>query len=225
PNVLNQLDLPHQRLFCPILTYKYACDIRVIHLMRERTLGNSPTRQAKQLKENHGEEWLNRLAHYMEECATFADRPSLFPVTFQEPSKPIEVPTNKWLLSVYGKDIMSRLDHIKASITSKFGNILKMDLTKKIIKKLSGHAKGTAPWLSSVGNKRAEILISVLTDQDPQDVALLRQAKGEQLEEERLPIITDNLVSLRISKKELAMYCRRRTRGVENTVRLIECLL
>ncbi|XP_058251159.1 uncharacterized protein LOC131356260 [Hemibagrus wyckioides] len=297
-NVLNQLNLPHRRLFRPILTHTYACDIRVIRLMRERTLGNSPTTLAKQLKENHGEEWLNCLAHYMEECAAFTDRPSFFPVTFQEPPEPIEVPTSKLLLSVYGKDIMSRLDHIK------------------ITKKLSGHAKGTAQWLSSVGNERGEILISVLTahegpgldsmvsglisryqqagvappvllyvdhdcctekgqsklqtsfegwpdlnirldiwhfmrrlasgctththplypifmarlsacifEWDPQDVALLRRAKREQLEEERLPIITDNLVSRRITKNELALYCRRRTRGVETTVRLIECLL
>ncbi|KAK3522710.1 hypothetical protein QTP86_030424, partial [Hemibagrus guttatus] len=155
--VLNQLDLPHQRLFCPILTYKYACDIRVICLMRERILGNSPTRLAKQLKENHGKEWLNRVAHYVEECVAFAYS-SLFPVTFQEPPAPIEVPTSKWLLIVYGKDIMSHLDHVKASITSKFGNILKLDSTRKIIKKLSGHAQGTAQWLSSVGNERGEIL-------------------------------------------------------------------
>ncbi|XP_053091155.1 uncharacterized protein LOC113534513 isoform X1 [Pangasianodon hypophthalmus] len=314
--VLNQLDLPHRALFRVILTYKYACDIRVIRLLRERTLGNSPTRLARQLKENHGEEWLHHLAHYMEECAVFADRPSFLPVAFQEPPQPIEVPTSKWLLTVYGKDIISRLDHIKASITSTFGTILKMDSTKKITKKLAGHARGTAQWMSSVSNERGQILISVLTAQegpgldsmvsglvsryqqagvappvllyvdsgccidkgqsklqtrfggwpdlnirldiwhfmrrlatgcstdahplyptfmarlsacifewDPHDVTLLRRAKREQLEDERLPLITDDLVNRRISKKELALYCRRRTRGVETTVRLIDHLL
>ncbi|XP_056274303.1 uncharacterized protein LOC130196308 [Pseudoliparis swirei] len=78
--VRNQLDLPHQQLFRLILTQKYACDIRVIRLLRDRTLGNSPARLAKQLKENHGEEWLNRLAHYAGECADFVERPSLLPV-------------------------------------------------------------------------------------------------------------------------------------------------
>ncbi|MCI4379004.1 hypothetical protein PGIGA_G00222790 [Pangasianodon gigas] len=164
--VLNQLDLPHQTLFRVILTYKYACDIRVIRLLRERTLGNSPTRLARQLKENHGEEWLHHLAHYMEECAVFADRPNFLPVAFQEPPEPIEVPTSKCLLTVYGKDIISRLDHIKASITSTFGTILKMDSTKKITKKLAGHAWGTVQWMSSVGNERGQILISVLTAQE-----------------------------------------------------------
>ncbi|XP_053089512.1 uncharacterized protein LOC128318157 [Pangasianodon hypophthalmus] len=123
--------------------------LAVIHLLRERTLGNSPTRLvAKQLKENHGEEWLHHLAHYMEECAVFADRPSFLPVAFQEPPEPIEVPTSKWLLTVYGKDIISRLDHIK------------------ITKKLAGHAWGTVQWLFSVANKRGQILTSVLTVQE-----------------------------------------------------------
>ncbi|MCJ8733124.1 hypothetical protein PDJAM_G00219470 [Pangasius djambal] len=164
--VLNQLNLPHRTLFRVTLTYKYACDIHVIRLLRERTLGNSPTRLPRQLKEKHGEEWLHRLTRYMEECAVFADRPSFLPVAFQEPPQPIEVPTSKWLLTVYGKDIISRLDHIKASITSTFGTILKIDSTKKITKKLAGHARGTAQWMSSVSKERGQILISVLTAQE-----------------------------------------------------------
>jgi hypothetical protein len=102
-------------------------------MLRERTLGNSPTRLVKQLRENHGEEWLDRLAHYMEECGGFINRPSLLPVMCQKPPEPIDVPTSKWLLSVYGRDIISRIDHIKASITSTFGTILKMDSTKQVI--------------------------------------------------------------------------------------------
>ncbi|KAJ8367281.1 hypothetical protein AAFF_G00323420 [Aldrovandia affinis] len=40
---------------------------------------------------------------------------SLFPVVCQEPPEPVDVPTSLWLLSVYGQDIISRMDHIKAS--------------------------------------------------------------------------------------------------------------
>ncbi|XP_058609848.1 uncharacterized protein LOC131525857 isoform X3 [Onychostoma macrolepis] len=314
--VLDQLDVAHRRLFRLILTQKYACDIRVIRMLREQTLGNSPTRLIKQLRENHGEEWLDRLAHYMQECAGFTNRPSLVPVVCQKPPEPLDVPTSKWLLSVYGRDIISRLDHIKASITSMFGTILKMDSTKQITKKLAGTARGTAQWVTSVGNERGQILISVLTAQegggldamvsglinryrqeamappvllyvdcgcciekgqsklqtrfggwpdlnirldiwhfmrrlavgcttdahplypvfmsrlsacifewDPQDVALLRRAKREHLQEEGVPVITDKLVNQRITKKDLALYCRRRTRGVESTTRDIDRLL
>ncbi|CAL8239792.1 unnamed protein product, partial [Gadus morhua 'NCC'] len=64
--VLDQLSLPLRGEFRLILTRKYACDIRVIRMLRERTLGNSSTRLAKQLRENHGEEWLQRVARYLE---------------------------------------------------------------------------------------------------------------------------------------------------------------
>ncbi|KAI4794050.1 hypothetical protein KUCAC02_032316, partial [Chaenocephalus aceratus] len=57
------------------------------------------------------------------------------------------------------------MDHIKASITSTFGSILKMDSTKKITKKLSGHAKGTALWVT-YGNEVGQIVTSVLTVQE-----------------------------------------------------------
>ncbi|XP_043078372.1 uncharacterized protein LOC122327230 [Puntigrus tetrazona] len=164
--VRDQLDLPHQKMFRLILTRKYACDIRVIRLLRDRTLGNSPARLERQLKENHGEEWLNRLAHYLGECADFVDRPSLYPVVCQEPPEPIDIPTSRWLLSVYGRDILSRIEHIKASITSIFGNILKMDSTKKITKKLAGHGRGTALWVTSIGNEVGQIVTSVLSVQE-----------------------------------------------------------
>ena len=60
-------------------------------MLRERTLGNSPACLVKQLRENHGEEWLARLADYLGECAAFVDLPSLFPVTCQEPPQPLDV--------------------------------------------------------------------------------------------------------------------------------------
>ncbi|XP_032439662.1 uncharacterized protein LOC116733080 [Xiphophorus hellerii] len=151
-SIRDQLDLPHQKLFRLILTQKYACDIRVIRLMRDRTQGNSSARLLKQLKENHGEEWLNRLGHYLEECANFVNRPSLFPVVCQEPPEPADIP----LIA----------EHIKASITSTLGTVLKLDSTKKITKKLAGHSKGTALWVSSVSNELGQILNSVLTVQE-----------------------------------------------------------
>lgn len=190
-------------------------------------------------------------------------------------------------------------------------------LALQITKKLSGTAKGTALWLTSVSNERGQILISVLTAQEgpalermasglvrrysdagvapPQllyvdcdccrdgggqtklkerfggwpnlivkldiyhfmrrlasgctkdahplypvfmaklsscifqwdggDVALLRQAKREQLRQEGVPGITDTLVDQQITKAELALHCRRRTRGEQQTVVMVEQLL
>ena len=86
----------------------------------------------RQLKENHSEEWLKRLGRYLGACSDFVERPTLLPVKFQEPPEPVAVPSHRWMLAVYGRDILSRLDHIKANITSTFGSILKMDFTKKV---------------------------------------------------------------------------------------------
>ncbi|KAJ8404578.1 hypothetical protein AAFF_G00334410 [Aldrovandia affinis] len=94
-------------------------------MLRDRTLGNTLPDWSSTC-ENHGEEWLNRLSHYLGVCADFVAHPSLL-----EPPEPVNVPTSWWLLSVYGRDIISRMDHIKASITSTFGSILKMDSSKK----------------------------------------------------------------------------------------------
>lgn len=69
------------------------------------------------------------------------------------------------------------------------------------------------------------MLIPFIFEWDPDDVALLRRAKREQLQEEGVPVITNDLVERRITKKELALYCCRRTRGVESTTRHIDRLL
>ncbi|XP_076869509.1 uncharacterized protein LOC143519694 isoform X3 [Brachyhypopomus gauderio] len=154
--ILHQLDLAHRSEFRVILTRRYACDIRVIRLLRERGLGNGPVRIIGQLKETHSEQWLQRAARYVSECAAFMENASVLPPQFQEPPEPATVPSYKWLLTVYSQDILNRLEEIKAGITSTYGAILKMDSTKKITKKLTGPAKGTAQWLTSVGNEKGQ---------------------------------------------------------------------
>ncbi|XP_053301816.1 uncharacterized protein LOC128460596 [Pleuronectes platessa] len=56
--ILDQLDMPTRMEFTPILTQRYACDIRVIVSLRDRTQGNSPSRLVRQLRENHSREWI-----------------------------------------------------------------------------------------------------------------------------------------------------------------------
>lgn len=109
----------------------------MIRLLRERGLGNSPTRVLKQLRENHTEEWLNRVARYTKECKDFLQQPGLLPTVFPEPPPPAVVPSCKWLLSVYSQDILTRMEDIRARITSVYGSILNMDSTKKVNKDIS----------------------------------------------------------------------------------------
>ena len=72
----------------------------------------------------------------------------------------------RWLLQVYTRDVWSRLPQLHATATSVYGKILKIDSTKKVCKKLAGEAARTATWVTNVGNKRGEVLISVVTDSE-----------------------------------------------------------
>ena len=67
---------------------------------------------------------------------------------------------------VYARDILSRLPQLHATCTSIFGEVVKIDSTKKVCKKLQGTAAGSASWCTNVGNERGEVLISVLTESE-----------------------------------------------------------
>lgn len=54
----------HKLQFPAVLTYCYACDVRVICLLRQRGLGNSATQLQRKLTEQHSERWLLRKIRY-----------------------------------------------------------------------------------------------------------------------------------------------------------------
>ena len=72
----------------------------------------------------------------------------------------------RWFLSVYVKEMWSRLPELLAAATTVYGSILKIDSTKKICKKLQGVVANSASWCTNVGNEHGEILISVLTESE-----------------------------------------------------------
>ena len=63
--ILHQLDVGHRKQFPIIITYNYACDMRVVRLLRQRGFGNSSTQLQKKLTEQHNEQWLQCTAHYL----------------------------------------------------------------------------------------------------------------------------------------------------------------
>ena len=67
-DVLRQLDEGHRRLFPIIPTAVYACDLRVIAILRSRTLGNSPSFLSKYLREQYTYTWECRVGHYLTDC-------------------------------------------------------------------------------------------------------------------------------------------------------------
>ena len=133
--ILDQLDIGHRLQFPAVLTYKLACDFRVVRLLRCRGLGNSPSQLQRKLQEQHSEAWLQKTAHYLSECQQFAragDRGLISRPLFDDPPPMSPVPKYQWLLQVYCNDVLQRIDEIKAAITSTFGRVLKLDSTKKV---------------------------------------------------------------------------------------------
>jgi hypothetical protein len=295
---------PSVEFFLIACICSYACDMKVVRLMRSRGLGNSVTQLSKKLMEQHREKWLERGVQYMTACGSFS---ALKPIASFAPLPPqASLPSPRLLMSVYVRDVLSRIDDIKAKLTSTVGSILKMDSSKKITRKLAGTAAGTAQWATDVGNEYGQILACVLTtaegsgirqmarglvgryatagipppavmyvDRDCCSVAvknlfkpwknlivrldiwhlMRRLARGVKTESHQLYGVfmsklsscifewdavdfdelcaakaaecglTPSEAAHRLSRRELALHCRRRTRGVDETIRLISRLI
>lgn len=90
------------------------------------------------------------------------------------------------------------------------------------IRRLAGGCTTDAHQLYPIFMSR---LSSCIFERDAGDLCLLRRAKREELIKEGWPAMTDQEVDHHITKTELALHCRRRTRGTETTVKLIDALL
>lgn len=140
--ILHQLDPAHRLQFPAVLTYKGACDISVITLLRSRTLGNSPSLLHHSIHEMHSEAWLKQVLLYLADCQRHRKacetgmmqyvKTAGAPLTYDPPPAFAGIQNYRWLLACYGKDVLSRLEEVKAQVTSTYGSILKMDSTKKV---------------------------------------------------------------------------------------------
>ncbi|XP_071501526.1 uncharacterized protein [Diadema antillarum] len=164
--ILDQLDTGHRMQFPIVLSYKHACDMKIVTMLRDRSLGNGPFQMMRKVKEAHTTAWLGKTAIYQSAVKEFiaASEKGLIerPRCEAPPAMP-SLPTYQWLLSIYCNDVLERIDEVKAGITSTFGRVLKVDSTKKIARKLAGHASGTAAWATNVGNEIGQVLMTVLT--------------------------------------------------------------
>ncbi|XP_020555172.1 uncharacterized protein LOC110013345 [Oryzias latipes] len=129
--IIRQLAPTHSCQFPAVLTYKLSCDQMVVAQLRSHTLGDSANRLYNTLQEQHSDSWMRRATHYLGVCKQFLAL-NIVGGQFQPPPPMPPLPSPVWLLTVYGYDVLTRLDEYKARITSTFGSILKMDSTKKV---------------------------------------------------------------------------------------------
>ena len=115
----------------PLLSHMImlVCDTRVVSSLRQNSFGNSSFQlQGKKLTGQHHEVWLQRTAHYLTDCQT----QQVLPQKCGDPLPLPSVPKAAWLLTVYCRDVLARLEEVKASITATFGRVLMIDSTKKV---------------------------------------------------------------------------------------------
>ena len=179
--IINQLPSDLALNFPAVLTSKYACDKSIISLMKSRTIGNSSHALKNTLHEIHSEHWMKLGLDYMSSCKQFKAQ-----VKFEKKDAKFipfpsfrALPTPAWLLSVYVRDVWSRLDSCKSQVTSMFGDILKIDSNKKMLRKLAGNARKTASWVTNVSNGYGGVLQCVLTAAESNE-ALEPMAQGLQ---------------------------------------------
>lgn len=131
--ILEQLPDGVRTRFPVVMTHKFACDVAVISLLRSRTLGNSSMALQNNILELHSEEWSWRYLWYMCDCDRHKrgrQSLNLNPVEYDDAPPPRSQPTCKWFLACYVKDVWDHLPLLKASMTSIYGEILKIELKR-----------------------------------------------------------------------------------------------
>ena len=115
--------------------------MKVIRLFRQWGLGYSSSSSDSKLEAHYFEEWYQKCIRYLSDAEGFitvAATGLVAPVNFLDPTKQLPVPRAKWPMQFDAQDVLQRLDVTKARITSLFGRVLKLDSSKKVVKKLAG---------------------------------------------------------------------------------------
>ena len=76
--------------------YRYACDMKIVRLLREPGVGNTVSKIQKQLREQHSEHWLTRTVQYLTTCQAFAESAMVTGATVAEPLERPALPIPQW---------------------------------------------------------------------------------------------------------------------------------
>ena len=84
------------------------------------------------MAENFAERWINQSIQYTSDCAELKKSPFNLAYEPEPPPEQDVIPSARWFAHVYTIDAASRIEETKAQITCVFGEILKIDSTKKV---------------------------------------------------------------------------------------------
>ncbi|XP_061781075.1 uncharacterized protein [Nerophis lumbriciformis] len=162
-DTFSQLDEAHRSLFPTVLTTQLALDRKCMSFLKPGTSGNSSSYLQSAIGEAHSEEWARQTSRYLSDCERHMKMATFVPsAAVHLPPPPFRpLPLAQWFETIHSNDILSLLDEMMGVITSTYG--IKMDLTKKITKKLAGGIGDSAAWMTNIGNEFGQVLNSVLT--------------------------------------------------------------
>ena len=118
-------------ILCVLHHPRLACDRALIGQLKGRTLGNGVSRLRASLVEQHSRDWMARAIEYMSVLRKLRGPGVAAQGDVSLPAF-VKVPGLTWFGRVYVLEAMTRLEETKARVTSIFGEILKMDSTKKV---------------------------------------------------------------------------------------------
>ncbi|KAF0292636.1 hypothetical protein FJT64_009381 [Amphibalanus amphitrite] len=247
--LVRQLDLGRQQQFPAVLKNDLACDKAIISLFRSTGPWRNPAEIQRNICDGVGQAYLTRTLCYLSHCdehsAASGETQRRRPVALPPPH-PV-VPSAKRLMRVYLRETHARQQRYLATITSVFGDVLKMDSSRK-----NTPAAPALRWFpgwesvpvrldaehfmlrmaAGVTTKRHQLygrLMSGLADAifetDPADMKALVRAKRHELRARGLVNVTDEMARQAVTEAERQRHCRRRTRGVDVTTRAIDELL
>ncbi|XP_066285538.1 uncharacterized protein [Branchiostoma lanceolatum] len=186
--ILMQLAPAIRRLFPAIICGKRAIDRGVVTLLGDRINAASMSKVQRILKQGHDEWYVERRGLFqtlLYEAHTAEATPSQkgilsfvkAPGSYTPPLPKEPLPTPTCLRRAHLIAEMERMPVYRASILSTTGEILCIDGTRKILKKIYGDGRDTMQYVTSVLNEWGQFLTTVVVAAESED-CYRRMARG-----------------------------------------------
>ncbi|XP_027887468.1 uncharacterized protein LOC114153264 [Xiphophorus couchianus] len=188
PKILMNLTPAVRSMFPAILCGKWAVDKGVVTLLNDRVNSVSMSKVQRLLQQGHDEWYVERrdlyqtLLYEAHVAGDVSSQKSILPFakaagTYTPPPPRIPLPCARVLRRAHMIMEMEKMPVYRASILSVTGEILCINGTKKVLKKIYGDGQGTMQYVTSVLNQWGQFLTTVVVAAESEG-CYRRMAKG-----------------------------------------------
>ncbi|XP_032405903.1 uncharacterized protein LOC116710776 [Xiphophorus hellerii] len=207
PKILMNLAPAVRSMFPAILCGKRAVDKGVVTLLNDRVNSISMSKVQRLLQQGHDEWYVERrdlyqtLLYEAYVAGDLSSQKSILPFakaagTYTPPPPRTPLPCARVLRRAHMIMEMEKMPVYRASILSVTGEILCIDGTKKVLKKIYGDGQGTMQYVTSVLNQWGQFLTTVVVAAESEG-CYRRMAKGLMARFDRAgaPVLESNFVA------------------------------